>query len=117
MRGSWEKEVVGSGEGGFCMWVRLTRWLLSGLLAGAALATLTGGFGVPRDEFECEQAVAHLEACCPGFDGRSLICSSGCGYQAGPDLHPEGAACIIGATCESLQTSGACDAPKRVTCE
>jgi hypothetical protein len=96
---------------------RLTRWLLSGLLAGAALSTLTGGFGVQRDEFECEQAVAHLEECCPGFDGRSLICSSGCGYEAGPDLHPEGSECIIGATCESLQTSGACGAPKRVTCE
>ena len=96
---------------------RLTRWLLSGLLACAALSTLTGAFGVQKDEFECEQAVAHLAECCPRFDTRSLICSSGCGYEAGPDLHEEGSECIIGATCEDLQRSGACDAPKRVTCQ
>lgn len=92
--------------------------LWRGLLATVALVTLTGGFGIERDEFQCEQAVARLVDCCPGFDAGSIVCSAGgCGQQRYPDLTVHGAECIIGASCADLQSSGACGAPTRVTCD
>jgi hypothetical protein len=95
---------------------RWTRWLLSCVLAGAALSTLTGAFGIEKEEFECEQAVAHLADCCPDFDARGYICSNGCNYPSGPDIHTDAAECIVGASCDELVKSGACEAPKQVSC-
>jgi hypothetical protein len=92
------------------------RWCLALL----ALATLTGGFGIDRDELACEQAVAHLADCCPGFDANRWSCvsySGGCGNGSTPDISVEAGECIAHASCDDLVRSGSCDAPQQVTCQ
>jgi hypothetical protein len=88
-------------------------------LACVALASLAA-FGVDKEELDCEQAVAHLVSCCPGFDARSIVCeqASGCGGSGNRvDLNLARSACILGASCEDLVASGACEHAKQVVCE
>jgi hypothetical protein len=89
-------------------------------LACVALASLAA-FGVDKEELDCEQAVAHLVKCCPDFDARSIVCerSGGCGGGAASrvDLDLLRSECILGASCDDLVASGACEQPKKVVCE
>jgi hypothetical protein len=87
------------------------------LVGAATIVALSGAFGIDQEEFGCEQAAAHLADCCPGFDAHSLYCyKGGCGSRS-VDLAQDQSDCIIGATCDQLQSSGACKAPMRVTCK
>lgn len=86
------------------------------LVAAGAAALLCGGFGIDRDEYDCEQAVAHLNDCCPSFDPARLSCARGCD-GAGPDLTVDQSACIIGAHCDKLVSSGVCATPTQVYCK
>src|SRR5262245_41666869 len=95
------------------------KFLVRIALACVALASLSA-FGVDKEELDCEQAVAHLVSCCPGFDARSIVCEqpSGCGGKANHvDLDLGRSECILGASCEDLVASGACEQPKQVICE
>jgi len=88
------------------------RWwkqrLSSILLAGFAMVTLTAvDLSVREDELECEQAVAHLVSCCPGFDPSSVICE----YQAcsvHPDLLLAESLCIVALDCGDVRARGLC---------
>ena len=95
------------------------KFLVRIALACVALASLSA-FGVDKEELDCEQAVAHLIACCPGFDARSIVCEhgAGCGGSSSRvDLNLARSGCILGASCEDLVASGACEQPKKVVCE
>ncbi len=78
---------------------------LTGVLVGVMLAC-----GIRHDEFDCENAVAHLAQCCPGFDARTVQCSysSGCSTYY-PALDPAQSDCIRGASCETLVAEGVCE--------
>lgn len=77
------------------------------------LGVLVGCFSSLReDDLECEEAVAHLEDCCPGFDARSVSCSyqEGCGDgrdQTG-QLSVQQSNCIQAKSCSDLIASGTC---------
>jgi hypothetical protein len=77
---------------------------LTGMLVGVVLAC-----GVRHDEFDCENAVAHLAQCCPGFDASTVQCtfSGGCNTSY-PALDPAQSDCIRGASCETLVAQGVC---------
>lgn len=75
-----------------------------------------------ESEFECEHAVAHLEACCGRFDtGDPDFCryidGGGCGNDQEPALSVGESLCIQNASCESIQRSSLCDAPESWTGE
>ncbi len=96
------------------------KFLLRAVLACTALVGLAA-FGVDKEELDCEQAVAHMVECCPDFDARTINCSrSGCGgtsSYSGIDLSYARSSCILGASCEVLRKSGACEQPKKVICD
>ena len=64
--------------------------------------------GVQEDEFECENAVAHLAGCCPNFVTTSIDCSTGDSCN-GPALTLDQSQCILGASCATIQSLGLCD--------
>jgi hypothetical protein len=80
------------------------------LFIGGLLST-SGACGIREDEFDCENAVARLVTCCPGFEASSVDCtySPGCG-NAYPSLDPTQSTCILQSSCSSLQSTGVCNA-------
>jgi hypothetical protein len=65
---------------------------------------------IDEDQFECENAVGHLQKCCPGFDASSLSCSNGCDVSVAFDA--EQSRCIQAMPCEAIARTGACDAAR-----
>jgi hypothetical protein len=67
-----------------------------------------------QDEAECEEAVARLIECCPGFDPAAINCE----YVKGdcdqgsvyPSLSAPDSECILGKSCEALNAQKVCDA-------
>jgi hypothetical protein len=80
------------------------------VILGSLLGTLSGA--INPNEFECEQAVAHVEACC----GSEVNVQCG-GTCDDVDLKLANAVCLSRASCESLIESGACEDPTRVACK
>jgi hypothetical protein len=64
-----------------------------------------------EDELECEQAVARLTSCCPGFKPEAISCdySTGCGITDYPALTIDESHCVQNESCPSLQGTGVCD--------
>jgi hypothetical protein len=67
-----------------------------------------------EDEFLCENAVSHLQGCCPGLDASRVVCSysdQGCffGDQTYPELDLAQSGCILSNSCEALRANGVCD--------
>jgi hypothetical protein len=92
----------------------------AGRTIGVIVGLLLACNGIREDEFACENAVAHLQQCCPGFTGSNIACiyeppPVSCGGSdpvsqgESPDLDLEQSACIRAATCDQLRSSGACD--------
>jgi hypothetical protein len=83
------------------------RHALIAALAGAVFFTCSA----PReDELECEEAVAHLEQCCPALDVRLISCTydnSGCGPTYPAIAIPE-AKCIRHEGCDELVATQVC---------
>lgn len=79
------------------------------IVAGlTALLTLT--CGIREDELRCEEAVAHLVDCCPGFDPKKVDCyfvSGGCDV-AYPVLDIQESRCISAMRCEEVVSAGIC---------
>ncbi len=85
---------------------------------GVALACTNGEDDEQFREavFVCEEAVARLDSCCPGFDPRSVPCvffrSDGCsGSQSivrDPALDTTQADCILGSSCEQIRSADMC---------
>jgi hypothetical protein len=80
-------------------------WLVGVLVA---LVCCSGNFR--EDEVRCEDALAHLVQCCPGFDPHPVSCvfSSGCGTQY-PALRVDESTCIESSSCDTLKMRGVCD--------
>jgi hypothetical protein len=66
---------------------------------------------IRQDEFICENAVSHLQECCPGFDPTRIVCSydTGCGVTTYPELDETQGQCILGDSCQALVANGVCD--------
>jgi len=80
------------------------------LIVGLLLACT----GIREDEFACEDAVAHLQQCCPGFTGANIACvydavAGGCdtqGYSDNPDFDVAQSTCIRNESCTQLRSPG-----------
>lgn len=85
------------------------RWLRL-LLGAAALSTLVAGGGLRQDELDCEEAVAHLQDCCPDFANATIACvaSSGC-TESDPALSIKESACVIARSCADVVATGLCE--------
>jgi hypothetical protein len=74
-----------------------------------------GAGGLREDEFDCEEAAAHLADCCPAFDAQKLNCEFAHGCES-PDQHPglslAETRCIEAKSCSELVSSGVCERTK-----
>jgi hypothetical protein len=89
-------------------WVACRRAFTVSLFVAALLSS--GACGVRQDEFDCANAVSHLQQCCDGFDPRTIACvyeSHGCTTTV-PALDTAQSDCIRSKSCNELQRSGAC---------
>jgi hypothetical protein len=70
---------------------------------------LVAGGGLREDELECEEAVAHLQDCCPGFADATLQCvhSDYCTHTE-PALFIDESTCILARSCDEVIQSGIC---------
>ena len=60
---------------------------------------------IPKNQLECEEAIAHLSECCPGLEA-SQVCGDGCS----PITLSEGESeCIVDRDCESLRAARVCE--------
>jgi hypothetical protein len=72
-----------------------------------------------EDVIWCEEAVAHLEKCCPNFDTTRVACTfyysydEGCGTsttrRTDPAFDKEESRCIRNTTCDALVAQGVCE--------
>jgi hypothetical protein len=92
--------------------VILKRRALPVLVLLVAIAPLLmGSSDLREDEFECEQAVSHLQGCCPAsFDPTKVACEyeSGCGSTTYPSLGIDDSKCIEQKSCDQILASGLC---------
>ncbi len=65
---------------------------------------------IREDELECEQAVAHLIACCPGFQPNNIACNheSSCGSTTYPSLPLDESKCLEALDCAGVRLGGYC---------
>jgi hypothetical protein len=63
-----------------------------------------------QDELDCEEAVSHLQSCCPGFDSSGIQCIyvAGCEDSTLPDISIQQSQCIRGEDCSRLVTTAVC---------
>jgi hypothetical protein len=66
---------------------------------------------IRQDEFLCENAVGHLQQCCPGFSPDAVNCTyaPGCTTTVYPELDATQSDCIMGQSCGALRAAGVCD--------
>ena len=66
---------------------------------------------IRQDEFLCENAVGHLQQCCPGFNPGAIDCTyaPGCTSTVYPELDATQSDCIMDQSCGALLASGVCD--------
>ena len=86
--------------------------LVVGLLA---LGSLT--CGIREDELRCEEAVAHLVDCCPGFDAKRVDCyftPTGCSTTY-PVIDIQESRCIEGLKCDQIVAAGICSRAQSAT--
>jgi hypothetical protein len=72
-----------------------------------------------EDVIQCEEAIARLSNCCPGFDGSRVLCNyyysfdnSGCGpaqtEHVNPALNLSESQCVRDTSCEDLVGNDVC---------
>jgi hypothetical protein len=63
------------------------------------------------DEFHCEEAVAHMDSCCPNFNQQAVNChfASGCGSTTYPSIDSNESVCLLAKSCEELRANGYCE--------
>ena len=85
---------------------RVTGWLL----AAVVLVPLACG-DMRQDELDCEEAVSHLQECCPSFNSRNIECLyvSGCETSTYPAISIQQSQCIRSEACTALVASGVCN--------
>jgi hypothetical protein len=77
-----------------------------------------------EDVFACEEAVAHLEACCAALDGEAIRCvhdrhrSDGCDtytkYHEDPAISFGEADCVLSMACAQIRERGICERAARM---
>ena len=79
------------------------------VLLGTFLCSLAVGPGFRKDEVSCEEAVAHLDDCCPDFDETQLNCTYAdqCS-NVYPDLKVAESECIREASCDEIRARNLC---------
>ena len=95
----------------------------SAFTVGVLMALVLACGGIRQDELSCEDAVGHLQQCCPGFTGSNLHClydpgcggvpiglgdTGGGGGATLPDLDVDQSSCIRSESCSQLRSSGVC---------
>jgi hypothetical protein len=82
-----------------------------GFTVSLAIGMVFACGNIRQDEFICENAVSHLQECCPGFDPTRVACSydTGCGVTTFPELDATQGQCILGDSCQALVANGVCD--------
>ena len=80
-----------------------------GWLIAATVALMFACGDMRQDELDCEEAVSHLQDCCPGFDSRRIECiyETGCTPQI-PAISIQQSQCIRDESCSALVASGVC---------
>lgn len=101
----------------------------AGVVVSLAVCTLLACGGADGDEhddnnfrddvIECEDALAHLEGCCPGFDAKPVLCnfyydkSTGCASSTTTSVEPafnvQESACIRDTSCAALVERKVCE--------
>ncbi|HXK18280.1 MAG TPA: hypothetical protein VNG33_10785 [Polyangiaceae bacterium] len=114
--GSWSRDIQAREQPGapLARPRRWTRWAGAlVVLALFALGTPAPQAGIRRDEIECEEAVAHLAKCCPGFQPERYGCDYedpvGCGDVTEPHFNVSKSREIRGMSCAEVLTTGLCD--------
>jgi hypothetical protein len=83
---------------------RCSRGFTLALFVGVLLAC-----GIRQDEFDCENAVAHLAECCPGFSPTTIECTySPYCTTTYPEIDIADSDCIRNESCEDLVGTGVC---------
>src|SRR5689334_8220548 len=83
-------------------------------LVVAALLLTSLHCDLNEDDLRCEQAVAHLSDCCPGFDPQQFACASGgCGGSDQRGIEYQDSLCIVSLDCAALQAKGICEWTRR----
>jgi hypothetical protein len=83
-------------------------------IAGIIALAFACGDALRQDELDCEEAVSHLQECCPNFDSRSIACvyddngNQGCNPPTLPDISSSQSQCIRNAKCDAVVASGIC---------
>lgn len=87
------------------------------LAFGAVVAVVLSCGEIREDEMLCEEAVSHLEECCPTIDPRRLNCvyDQGCGTDLVPVLTPDASECLSATGCADLQSRGICDGIRQLS--
>ena len=87
-----------------------SRWS-SGFTVSLVVGVLLACGGVRQDEFLCENAVAHLQGCCRGFNASGVEChyDVGCLDTTYPELDETQSSCILAESCATLSATGVCD--------
>ena len=87
------------------------RRLLRRVATMAVAVVWLGAGGIREDEFQCEQAVAHLHDCCPDLDPGAVSCSfsSSCGATLFTTFSVEESQCIQDASCEAILRGHLCE--------
>ena len=87
-----------------------SRWS-SGFTVSLVVGALLACGSIRQDEFLCENAVSHLQGCCPGFNASAVEChfDNGCLDTTYPELDETQSNCILGESCATLRAAGVCD--------
>jgi hypothetical protein len=89
------------------------RWS-TGFTVGLFMGLVLACSGISQAEFECEDAVSHLQKCCQGLTASNINCIheavSGCdSYSNNPDFDTVQSQCILNEPCDELVSTGVCE--------
>jgi hypothetical protein len=92
------------------MTLKPSRWR-RGFTVSLVVGTLIACSCIRQDEFLCENAVAHLVQCCPGFNANAVNCQydQGCLETTYPEVDESQSECILGESCGALRANAVCD--------
>lgn len=74
-----------------------------GAMAGACVLLLSGA--IFESTFQCEEAIAHLQSCCPDLYATN-VCGDGCNPV---NLEGGESQCILDRDCDELDKADVCD--------
>ena len=85
----------------------------------AVVAVVLSCGEIRESEMLCEEAVSHLDECCPEIDPRRLNCvhQDGCGTELRPVFTTAASECVRERPCDTLRSAGICDGLKLLSYE